>query len=272
MEATSDFFLAKDGIQIHFKHWKINEPKKILCIVHGLGEHSGRYHHIAESLAQADITTFALDLRGHGLSKGKKGHAQSLEILLSDIEELMKCARVKYNDIPMFVMGHSMGGNLVASLVTQKPTKEISGFILSAPWIRLAFEPPKWKIKLGQLISGLIPSLTQPNGLDSSYLSKDPDEVKAYDDDPLVHDKISAGLFDIIQKSAAKLVETSNINVRGLCYHGLSDQVIDPKATEEFANNNKLEWVGYENVFHEPHNDIEQDIVIKKLKDWIVLQ
>ncbi len=269
MNKTSDHFLSRDGLKIFYRHWKIDNPEKIFCIVHGLGEHSGRYDHVAEALTKSSITTFALDLRGHGQSEGKRGHAKNLDILLADIEELMKVARVNYNSIPMILFGHSMGGNLVASLVAKKPTNEISAFILSAPWIKLAFEPPKWKTSIGGFIAHLLPSFTQPNDLDTNSLSKDPIEVQKYEEDPLVHSQISAGLFKEISESGITLQQTEGIEIKGLCYHGLADKIIDPNASKQFALKNNLAWIGLENVYHEPHNDTERDIVIKNILDWL---
>jgi len=269
MNRTSDYFISRDGLRIFYRSWEVDNSKKIVCIVHGLGEHSGRYDHIAQELCNASIAVFALDLRGHGKSEGKKGHAKSLDILMEDIEELMKTARVKYIDIPMILFGHSMGGNLVANLITKKPTKEIAGFVLSAPWFKLAFQPPKWKLTLGKWMSNMIPSLTQTNNLDTSLLSKDQKEVEKYIQDPLVHGLISAGLFSIILNSGIELLKDKKITTQGLCYHGLSDKVIDYQTSKRFALENGLKWIGYDNVYHEPHNDLEKGDVIKHLTEWI---
>jgi alpha-beta hydrolase superfamily lysophospholipase len=270
MNKTSDYFLSNDGKNIFYRHWKIEQPKKIVCIVHGLGEHSGRYEHLAEIFSESSITTFALDLRGHGQSEGKRGHAKNIDDLIADTEELMKIARVIYNDLPMIIFGHSMGGNLVARLVSKKPTKEIAGFALSAPWLQLAFDPPKWKLVLGKYIANIIPSLTQPNGLNTKYLSKDETEIKKYEEDPLVHGQISARLFSEIVKSGKELQKIAGIDIPGFCYYGLSDKIIDSTASHQFATKNNLKWMGYENVYHEPHNDSEKAQVIKHLVEWIL--
>ncbi len=268
----TEYFLSQDGLRIYFRLWDTESPQKICCIVHGHGEHSGRYEHVAKALNEAGICVFAMDLRGHGLSQGKRGHAKSYELFMSDIEELLKTARSIYTDLPMYLFGHSMGGNLVANYAIRMNTNELSGFILSSPWFKLAFDPPPWKLKLGKFFTATWSSLTQPSDLDTDHLSKDPEVVKAYINDPLVHDKISAGLFTaILEAGDYALSETARIKLTGLVYHGNQDQIVDWTASKSFAN--KLDEVSFselDGVYHEPHNDLEKSEVIQSLVNWIV--
>ncbi|MEP4535410.1 MAG: lysophospholipase [Cyclobacteriaceae bacterium] len=271
MTAETNSLLGSDGLKLFYQYWIPQQTEKILCIIHGHGEHSGRYEHVARYLSDHNVAVFAMDLRGHGLSKGKRGHAPSQEVLLRDIEELVKAAREMYNDLPLFIMGHSMGGNLVANFMMENKSKEISGFILSSPWLKLAFEPPKIKMQLGRLMSNIWPAFSEHNGLDISHISKDPEEVKKYKDDPLVHGMISAGLFQIIDAGCEKAMSgAASIKTRGLIYHGSSDMIIDYKATEQFAKSNSLfDWHLLDGVYHEPHNDLERFEVLKMLAEWI---
>ena len=271
MTAETNSLLGPDGLKLFYRYWIPQQPEKILCIIHGHGEHSGRYEHVAHYFSDHNVAVFAMDLRGHGLSKGKRGHAPSQEVLLRDIEELVKAAREMYNDLPLFIMGHSMGGNLVANFMIENKSKEISGFILSSPWFKLAFEPPKLKMQLGRLMSKIWPAFSEHNGLDISHISKDSEEVKKYKDDPLVHGMISAGLFQIIDIGCEKsLTGSAGIKTGGLIYHGSSDMIIDYAATEQFAKSNPLfEWHLLDGVYHEPHNDLEKSEVLKMLTDWI---
>lgn len=270
MNPKSSFFTSLDGLKIHYKCWLSDNTQKVVCIVHGLGEHSGRYEHVAKFLNTANISVYALDLRGHGLSEGKRGHTKSYDLILADVEELLKLARVEFIDLPLFLFGHSMGGNLANSLVRRNRSKEIRGFILSSPWFQLAFDPPAWKLKLGTIAATILPSLTQPNGLETRFLSKDDRVVQAYENDPLVHDKISAGLFsDIMSTGAEAISKKADFKIPGLVYHGQSDQIIHAEASQRFSELNNLDWKGYPGVYHEPHNDIEQEEVLQALLDWI---
>ena len=195
MSEENQFILSQDGLKLHLHHWRTKQPQKVLCIVHGLGEHAGRYTELSKVLNDDNCSVMAIDLRGHGLSEGKRGHTRSYEHLLFDIEELLKAARAEYLDLPMILFGHSMGGNLVASFVKTKTTSELSGFILSSPFFDVAFQPPEWKVKLAKAVGALLPGLLQSNELDVEAISQDAEEVKKYQADPLVHDRISIRLF-----------------------------------------------------------------------------
>ncbi|WP_421871844.1 alpha/beta hydrolase [Marinoscillum sp.] len=268
----TQYFLSQDGLRIYYRHWDCQSPNKICCIVHGHGEHSGRYEHVAKVLNEAGITVFGMDLRGHGLSQGKKGHAKSYEHLMSDIEELLKTARATYTELPMYLFGHSMGGNLVANYLIRMNTNELSGFILSSPWLRLATDPPAWKLKLGQIMSSVWPSVTQPSGLDVNHISKDPAEVQKYVADPLVHSQMSAMLYKVITEAAEyALSNDESITLPGLIYHGNADKIIDWTATRDFADQvESATFVELEHIYHEPHNDLEKHQVIESLKNWMM--
>lgn len=268
----TQYFLSQDGLRIYYKHWDCENAVKICCIVHGHGEHSSRYAHIAKALNDAGITVFAMDLRGHGISQGKKGHAKSYELVMSDIEELLKTARAEYTDLPMYLMGHSLGGNLVANYAIRMNTNELSGYILSSPWFQLAFEPPAWKLQLGKWFSKLWPSLTQPSGLNVNHISRDQQEVDKYVSDPLIHDQLSAGFFEAIRSAGNYALDrASQIKLSGLIYHGTGDRIIDWKATELFASKTQAsDFHKLEGTYHEPHNDLEKQDTIELLKQWIL--
>ena len=166
-----------------------------------------------------------------------------------------------------------MGGNLVLNYVIRDKSKELSGFIVSAPWIKLAFTPPRWKEQLGKLMAHIAPKIRQSNGLNSLHLSKDPEVSKLYDNDPLVNFKISAGLFAAINFGASYLMEhQSEIKLSGFVFHGQSDSIIDYKATMKLVLDNPdyMKWKLWKDVFHEAHNDLEQKEVIKEWIDWMI--
>ncbi len=273
MSSTDEthYFLSQDGLRIYYRHWDCEQASKICCIVHGLGEHSNRYEHIARELNREGVTVFAMDLRGHGLSQGKKGHVKNYDLFMSDIEELLKTARSTYTELPMYLMGHSMGGNLVANYVLNMSTNELVGFILSSPWFKLAFAPPAWKLKLGSFFNSVYPALTQPSGLDISKISRDKNVVQAYIDDPLIHDRISAGLHTAITEAGTHALTNAHaVKLRGLAFHGTSDQVIDWNASSEFASqSDQITFHPLDQMYHEPLNDIGNSQVIGLVKEFI---
>lgn len=272
MDNETEYFLSQDGLRLYYRHWDCEAPKKILCIVHGLGEHSGRYAEVATYLSSRGITVFAIDLRGHGLSQGKRGHARSYALLLSDIEELLKTARAEYTELPMYLFGQSMGGNLVANYVLKMGINELSGYIVSSPWLRLAFEPPRWKLRLARLVSRILPSITQPSDLNPQSFSKDPAVIEAYNTDPLVHHAISAGLFLACTAAGEEALQRAfEVKLKALVIHGNADPLINWKASKTYAEHHEMaEWVELDGVLHEPFNDVGKEAIMKKLADWIL--
>lgn len=271
MAPENDFILSKDGLALQVHHWKYDQPSHVLCIVHGLGEHGGRYEHVADYLASNNIATVTIDQRGHGKSEGKKGHSKSYEYMLSDIEELLKYTRLEYIDTPIILYGHSMGGNLVTSYILEKTISELAGFILSAPFFEVAFEPPAWKVKLAKFVGSILPGLLQSNELEVEAISRIPEEVQKYKDDPLVHDRISVRLFlSLTQAGQKALANQKKIEIPGLVYHGTADRLVRYDATDRFRKQHEeLKWHSLEGVYHEPHNDLGKEKVLEMIKDFI---
>jgi alpha-beta hydrolase superfamily lysophospholipase len=213
-----------------------------------------------------------MDLRGHGKSEGKRGHATSYELLMEDIEELLKTFRADHNDLPLFLYGHSLGGNLVANFVIRKNANELKGFIISSPWLKLAFDPPAWKTKAAGLLAKVIPGFTMDNNLDATDLSKIPSVSQQYINDPLVNSKISAGLYVAISKAGEHVLHFQDqIKIPGLAYHGDADKITSHQTTRDFVSKqHSIKWISYNGVKHEGHNDSEQQEIIMNLVAWVV--
>lgn len=185
---------ASDGIQFYFQSWQPETPLKAVgCLVHGLGEHSGRYAHVAAALNAAGYVLFGFDLRGHGKSDGPRGDTPSYDTLLDDIGRLLDEAAARYPGLPRFLYGQSLGGNLVLNYaLRRKPA--IAGVVAASPWLRLSSAPPAARMTLGRVMNRLLPAFVQSSRLDPTGLSRDPEVVRAYKVDPLVHDRLSARL------------------------------------------------------------------------------
>ena len=151
-----------DGLQLFGQGWQPDrESKAIICLVHGMGEHSGRYRHIANRLNRAGYSMVAFDLRGYGKSPGPRGHVLSYEAFMRDISSLLEIADQQFPQLPSFLYGHSMGGNLVLNYVLRyKP--RIKGVIVSGPWLRLAFEPPVFKVVLCKMMNNIWKVIKRP--------------------------------------------------------------------------------------------------------------
>jgi len=265
-------FKTFDGLSLFGQSWQPKDrPRAVVCLVHGLGEHRGRYVHVADSLTQAGYTLISFDLRGHGKSEGPRGHTPSYEALLQDISSLLEVANKQFPQLPSFLYGHSLGGNLVLNYVLRLQS-DLKGVIATDPWLRLAFEPPRFKIILAQITNYIWPSFSQKNGLDTKVLSRDPEVVHTYENDPLVHDYISSRMFiGIYQSGYWALEHASEFSLPLLLMHGGDDKIISVKASHEFANTKTKNctlkiWNG---LYHEIHNEPEKEEVFKFLVDWL---
>lgn len=272
-QSEDNYILSQDGLKLNFRIRHEDDPKAVVCLLHGHGEHSGRYEHVMDFLIEKQIACIAVDLRGHGLSQGQKGHMPSMERVLGDVEEALKTTRMNFLDVPIFLFGHSFGGCVVLNYVLKKPLLELAGFVASSPWLALAFEPPAWKVKAGNLLAGILPKFTLESELDPKALSKNEEVVKAYESDPLVHNKVSAKFFQEVTHAANYALEKANtLKINGLVYHGNADRIIDFHSSREFAKRalNHVTFHEFDGVFHEPHNDTEQQEVLQLLADWIL--
>ncbi|MEK7255677.1 MAG: lysophospholipase [Bacteroidota bacterium] len=260
-----------DSLAIHAQHWEVDEPTAVVCIVHGLGEHMGRYEHVAAFFAQHQIASFAYDRRGHGKSEGKRGDAPDLETLLDEIETLLVFAKQAYPAKPLFLYGHSLGGNLALNFVLRRKPN-IQGVIATGSWIRLPKPPTAFLLGFARLMRRVFPALTQPNGLVLKYLSKDPKVVEAYANDPLVHNRISVRMGLAMLEAANWLDEFSGeMPVPTLIMHGGEDKITDPAGSEAFAKrvSGHVSWKRWEGLFHEIHNEPEQAEVMEYIMVWM---
>jgi alpha-beta hydrolase superfamily lysophospholipase len=270
---------SKDGIQLFIRE-NIPPPrevgmqaqyKSIICLVHGFGEHSGRYAHVADFFNKNGYAFLAMDNRGHGNSEGKRGHAPNFDSYLDDIEVFLADTKQRLNDVPMFLYGHSMGGNLVLNYAIQRKPTILRGLVSASPWIRLAFEPKPILITLGKMMRSIYPSFSQSSDLDSKTISRDKAVVDAYDNDPLVHSKITAAAGMGITDSAAFLNTYSGaMPMPTLMIHGTADGLISQPASEEFAKRvTNLDYKKWEGLYHETHNEPEQLAVLNYVLGWL---
>lgn len=264
---------TQDGLDIFGQSWlpKGEEPRAVVCLVHGLGEHASRYEPLGHYLAERRYALFTYDMRGHGRSAGPRGDAPSYDALLSDIGLPLTEAARRYAKAPRFLYGHSMGGNLVLNYALRRTT-QLTGVIASSPWLRLAFAPPSWKQTVGRLLLRLRPGATLDAALDAADLSHDEEVVAAYAQDRLVHGRVSARLyFAIAEGGEYALAHAAEFRQPLLMMQGSADPIVDPAATREFAEQvrgrcNLLFWDG---LFHELHNEVEREEVFEALWHWM---
>lgn len=262
---------TSDGIHISGREWQANQPKGAICLIHGLGEHIGRYSHFAQYFTDNGYSVIGYDRRGHGLSGGKRGHTPRVDLLLDEVSQLLVQAKVHHQRMPIFLYGHSMGGNLVLAYALKRHP-EVQGVIASAPWIRLAFQPSGIEIALGKIMRILYPAYTQGNGLKTEHLSKDPEVVRAYEQDPLVHDRITAATGIGMMQQANWLDQYSGLfPLPLLIMHGGEDHIVSPEGSRAFALRvqGDVTYREWEGLYHEIHNEKKQLEVFEYAHHWM---
>lgn len=263
---------SRDGLKLYARGWEPKgQPKAVICLVHGLGEHVGRYDHVGAALTQAGYTLLGSDLRGHGKSGGPRGHSPSLEAFMNDLDLLLEQARDRHPGLPCFLYGHSLGGLLALAYVkARKPA--LAGVVVTGAGLRSPLQEQKIKVMLARILGSVMPTLTLPSGLDPGTISRDPQVVEAYVHDPLVHDRTSTGFGKAaLQAVDVAFAGAADFPLPLLIMHGAADRLTYPRGSEEFARlvrrGAKLKlWDG---LSHEIHNEPEQGEVLKFMIDWL---
>jgi alpha-beta hydrolase superfamily lysophospholipase len=242
----------------------------VVGVIHGQGDHSGRYARVAASLGAAGYATVTFDHRGHGKSQGARGHIPSYEAFMDDAGWLMDEAARRFPGRPRFLYGQSMGGNIALNYALRcRP--QIAGVIATSPWLRLAFAPPAWKVALGRAMDRLAPAFVQASGLDVTAISRNPAEARAYADDPLNHDRISARLFTACYTAGLWALEhAAEFPLPLLLMHGTADRITSAEASREFAAKApNCTFKLWEGAFHEVHNEPERDELLATITQWL---
>ena len=241
-----------------------------IIFIHGLGEHINRYTAWAESFNREGIGFTGLDLPGHGSSDGRRGHIRSYSVTDEMTDILLKHIKSTFAGLPVFIYGHSLGGGIVLDyLLRKKP--DINGAIVTSPWLKLSFQPDKFKIVLASVMKNIIPGLVQPSGLAPEHLSRDNVIVERYISDPGVHDRISVSLFYSAMKAAGRsLSHADGLDVPLLLMHGSEDQICSPEGSKEFAGRTKLaELKIWDGGFHELHHEPFKKDVFDYILNWV---
>jgi acylglycerol lipase len=266
---------SQNDKQIFAQSWTVDSPKAVIAIVHGFAEHGGRYSAVASYFNKKGVSVIAIDQFGHGNTKGIRGYSPSLDATLDSIANLIKEAEKLANGAPVFLWGHSMGGNVVVNFLLRRQPTNVKGAIATAPWFRLGFEPPKFKIMLAKIMKNIYAPFPEKANLDTNALSRDKAIVKAYDEDPLVHNQATAGTFFETYDAGLWAIENAPLlKNKLLLMHGTADQLIAHKGSEDFyanADKNLVTFKSWEGYYHELHNEPEPDRtkVLETIASWI---
>ncbi len=270
MKRTSfEIRVASQSLQGYI--YSLPDPKAAVLIVHGMGEYGRRYERfVIPRLLENGLSVVTYDQFGHGSNSGKKGHHPGYEYLLDSIDRCLEKSRQAFGNIPVVLYGHSMGGNVALNYVLSRPDR-ITGAIISSPFLRLSFEPPAWKLALGRMLGKIIPSVTLANEIDASAISQIPEEVEAYLQDPLIHDRVSPAYSIAFMEKGENMIERAGeISKPVLLVHGTADRLTDHGASEEFAQRagDHVEYFEVEGGFHELHHDLKRQEVMDRILSW----
>jgi alpha-beta hydrolase superfamily lysophospholipase len=255
--------------------WCADRPRALVAIVHGLGEHSGRYAAFADELLERRFSVVALDLPGHGEAPGVRGHFPSW----TDIRDRVVPAMFTVTrglpgqpvELPIVLLGHSMGGVMALDYALEHP-RTLLGVIASSPGLRSP-APPAIKVALGRIANVLQPAAGFPNGIRSEDISRDPEVLAARKADPLVHDKVTPRTyFQFLEARERVLANARRLAVPALLLQGAADKVVDPKGTLEFtvaAPHERVRLITYRDAYHETFNDLCRDEVVKDVVGWL---
>ncbi|MBN2742975.1 MAG: lysophospholipase [Marinilabiliaceae bacterium] len=267
-------FQAIDGLTLFAQSWIPDDtPKAEIIMVHGIGEHSGRYYQWASRFCEQGIAFHAIDHRGHGLSKGKPGVINHLNDYLNDLESFIKYLTPYYHATPRFVYGHSMGGNLALNYLMHFHP-QVTGAIITSPWLGLVHPPSPWMTHLVRRIDRLVPHVTISNGITPKQLTHDPVEQERAEQDQLNHTRISVRLFNRLSAAAEYLMShPQSFTMPLLMLHGQDDSITSWEATQQFARQApKATFKAYTNALHELHNETIRDEVFMDIHNWIEMQ
>lgn len=268
--ATVDHIASPDGTKLAYRHWPVAGASLRLAVLHGLGEHSGRYERFAQGMAPFGVETYALDLRGHGLSAGARGHVDSWAQWIDDAAAFFSHIESQVSD-EVVPLGHSFGGAVLLSAVLAGRVPRAKRFVVSSPALKLKVAVPAWKASLGKMTSRIAPRLTMNNEVDAKTISRIPEVVDAYRTDPLVHNKISSRMFSEWQRAAEDdLARAGEITIPFLIVAGSDDALIDPDGSRrlhERAPTSELHI--FEGRYHEPFNDRGSEEVFALIARWL---
>lgn len=242
-----------------------------VVLTHGLGEFCGRYEHVAAAFAGCGLRLWAYDLRGHGRSEGARGDAAEYRLLVDDLELVVERARAESRSL--FLMGHSLGGQITLSYLLQRGGAGLRGAVITSPWLHLAFTPSRWRVALAKLAMFFFPRLCQRTPNEATQLSRDRAHLEGMRDLELCHDIISARLFFATEKAGRMALEKApELKLPLLLIHGADDRVTCCKATELFherAGSADKTLIIYPDARHETHNDLGRERVLTDVCAWI---
>lgn len=271
MQQEEGTFEGYGGLELFYQRWlPEGEHKAVLAIVHGFGEHSGRYGNVVNWFVPKGYAAYGFDLRGHGRSPGPRGYINEWAEYRQDVRLFLELVHAQEPERPVFLLGHSMGGLIVLEYALHYP-EGLSGVVASGPVLAQAGVSPLLMM-MSKLLSSIMPRLTLNTKLDAAAISRDQAVVKAYVNDPLVHSlgtpRLGTALTAAVEWTQAHAAE---FQVPCLILHGSADRLAPPEGSRIFYKEMTLadkERQVYEGYFHEVYNDLGKEKPLAAVEAW----
>jgi acylglycerol lipase len=273
MNHQEGFIEGVRGTRIYHQCWlPESEPKAVLMIVHGLGEHSGRYLNVVNHFVPMGFAVYGIDHPGHGKSGGTRKYLDRFEDFIENVKSHFDRIKARQADKPIFLVGHSMGG-LISAIYLLDHQAGLNGAILSGPSVKIPGNVSPITVFIGKMLAALMPKLglfkTAPEGV-----SRDPAVVQAYIDDPLVYKgKTTVGLAAEVMKAMQRISsEAGKITLPILILQGGADWIVDPagaKMLYDSVSSADKEIKIYDGLYHEVYNEPEHPKVLQDVEQWI---
>lgn len=268
MESRTTLLAGARGVQIHLSELGSPDAARTLVIVHGYGEHSGRYFDAAQQLVKAGYRVILPDMRGHGRSEGPRGYTERFDDYVADLEMVMAHARVDPASTAVF--GHSNGGLIVSRWLCAGTTKARCA-VLTSPLLGLGIKPPAWKELAGRALSRLWPTMSLPSEIDAKVLTHDAAQVARYESDPLVHHVANARWFtEAVQAAELSQRQAGRVAIPVLLIQAGDDRLVDPAASRRWATNCPgCEFEIVDGAFHELLFETDGQRHLDRVMTWL---
>ncbi len=273
MRHHEGYFLSTNQERLYHQSWLPQaDPKAWVILSHGLAEHSGRYTNVVHSLTSRGFAVCGLDYIGHGRSPGTRVYVRRFSDYTTALASYMAHVSGDYPDTPMFLYAHSVGA-LIATLALTDLSVDLSGVVFSGPCVKIPSSVSATTVLIARILSHIVPKLGL-SAVDARGISRDPAQVQAYVNDPLVYNgKTTARLGSELLKAMARVsYEAGHITLPALIVQGGEDRIVDPDSAQflhaSLGSTDKTLTV-YDGLYHEIHNEPEHEHVLAEIGAWM---
>lgn len=275
LRRVEDSLEGSEGGRLFRRAWLPETPKRAVLVVHGFAEHSGRYEALGAWLGERGCAVHAYDLLGHGRSHGRRGFVRRFESFLDDLDRMHAFVAMEHPGLPRIVIGHSMGGLIVATWLRERHPDVAAG-VLSGPGLALGDAMPHWQLYMARLVRPIAGGLSVPANLPLDGLCTDPEVIRRYEEDPLVFKRITLALAVEMFAAAERSVEGGgDVRVPVLMLHGEDDSICDPEGSRRFhasLTDPASELRLYPGLRHEVFNEPQAERVYADAIEWLEKQ